>query len=228
MGGVSKKVVYFDRPGVQNTETVISAVRERLREGDIKHVVVASISGETALKLARALEGMGIQVVCVSGPPSWGEINGRPWPFVQGETRQELEARGVVIVETALSTLGSDSVDYNLARYGYIPAAFAVVETLIAVGGYGLKTAVEVLLMATDSNAVPPFVDVIAVGGTGNRGCDTAIVARSTYSTAMFSGNADKRFQVREILAMPRHKVWWKRLDVGFEIEEITRGEGLK
>ncbi len=223
---LAKKIFYFDKPGAQNTEGVIAAVKERLQEGDIKHVIVASITGETALRLARALSG--IQVVCVSGPPSWGEIGGRRWPFVQGEIRKELEARGVKIVEAALSTLGSDSVDYNLARYGYTPAAFVAVETLVAVGGYGLKTAVEVLLMATDANAVPPFVDVIAVGGTGNRGCDTAIVTRSTFSTAMFSSNADKRFQVREILAMPRNKVWWRRLDVGFDVEEITQGEGLE
>lgn len=224
----TKKIIYFDRPGTQNTEAVIAVVKERLQEGDLQHVIVASITGETALKFAQALEGSKAQIVCVSGPPSWGEIGGRRWPFVQGEIRKELEARGVKIVETALSTLGSDSVDYNLARYGYTPAAFAVVEALVAVGGYGLKTAVEVLLMATDSSAVPSSIDVIAVGGTGNRGCDTAIVARSTYSTAMFSGNADKRFQVREILAMPRHKVWWKRFDVGFDVKEITRGEGLE
>ncbi len=225
---LTKKIVYFDKPGAQNTEGVIAAVKERLQEGDIKHVIVASITGETALKLAQALEGFSAQIVCVSGPPSWGEIGGRRWPFVQGEIRKELKARGVKIVETALSTLGSDSVDYNLARYGYTPAAFVAVETLVAVGGYGLKTAVEVSLMATDANAVPPFVDVISVGGSGNRGCDTAIVARSTFSTAMFSSNADKRFQVREILAMPRHKLWWKRLDVGFDVEEIIQGEGLE
>lgn len=224
----TKKIIYFDKPGAQNTEGVITAVKERLQEGDLKHVVVASITGETALKLARALESSGAQIVCVSGPPSWGEIGGRRWPFVQGETRKELEAHRVIVVETALSTLGSDSVDYNLARYGYTPAAFAVVETLVAVGGYGLKTAVEVLLMATDANAVPPFIDVISVGGTGNRGCDTAIVARSTFSTAMFSNNADKRFQLREILAMLQHKVWWRRLNVGFDVEEITQGEGLE
>jgi hypothetical protein len=224
MASIFKKVVYFDRPGAQNTEAVISAVQERLKEGDIRHVVVASVTGETALKLARALEGSGVQVVRVSGPPTWGEMEGRRWPFVQGEIRKELEASGVRIVETALSTLGSDSVDYNLARYGYTPAAFVAVETLVAVGGYGLKTAIEVLLMATDANAVPPFTDVISVGGT-SRGADTAIIARSTYSTAMFSGDADRRFQVREILAMPRHKLWWKRM-MGWE--EITHGECLE
>ncbi len=224
----TKQIIYFDKPGAESTDDVIAAVKERLREGDLKHVIEASITGGTALKFARALEGSKAQIVCVSGPPSWSEIGGHRWPFVGGEIRKELEARGIKIVETALSTLGSDSVDYNLGRYGYTPAAFVAVETLVAVGGYGLKTAVEVLLMATDANAVPPFTDVIAVGGMGNRGCDTAIVARSTYSAAMFSGSSDKRFQVREILAMPRHKIWWKRLDVGFSVEEITRGEGLE
>jgi hypothetical protein len=35
-------------------------------------------------------------------------------------------------------------------------------ETLVAVGGYGLKTAVEVAVMATDAGAIPPFEEVLA------------------------------------------------------------------
>lgn len=48
-----KNIIYFDAPGPQNTDKVVDAVVERLAEGDIKFViVVASITGETSLKIA--------------------------------------------------------------------------------------------------------------------------------------------------------------------------------
>lgn len=219
-------ITYFDRAGAANTDGVLAAVRDRLSAGDVGHVVVASITGETGLRVARAVADTPVRVVCVSGPPAWdAEMRGRPWPYVQGAVRDELRTLGVALVETALSTLGLDSLDGSLARYGFQPAALALIEALVAVGGYGLKTAVEVLLMATDAAAIPPFVDAIAVGGTGDQGTDVAIVARSTYSTTCFSPDAAKRLQVREILAMPRHNAWWRRF-MGHD--EITRGEAIE
>ena len=82
------------------------------------------------------------------------------------------------------------------------------------VGGYGLKTAVEGILMATNSGYLPPSVEVVSVAGTGN-GADTAIVARSPYSLCMFSSDYNKRFQILEILAMLRVKVWHKEVVAG-------------
>lgn len=54
------------------------------------------------------------------------------------------------------------------------------------IGGYGLKTAIEVVLMATDYGAVPPFTEAIAVAGTLNRGADTAVVVKTTFATHVF------------------------------------------
>lgn len=62
----------------------------------------------------------------------------------------------------------------------------AVLETLVMIGGYGLKTAIEVVLMATDYGAVPPFTEAIAVAGTLNRGADTAVVVKTTFATHVF------------------------------------------
>jgi len=47
-----KNIIYFDALGPQNTDKVVDAVIERLAEGDIKFVIVASITGETSLKIA--------------------------------------------------------------------------------------------------------------------------------------------------------------------------------
>jgi len=221
-----KKIVYFKNPGPHNTDSVIAATKERVREGDIKHVIVASISGQTALKVAEELKSLSVSVVCVSGFPGWVTIHDIEYPFVRGKVREALEKLKVVIVDRMPSSL-SDTLDYGLARYGYTPASWTIAETLVSVGGYGLKTAVEAILMATDCGAVPPYKDVISMAGS-DKGADTAIVARSTYSTHMFSGTATERFQMLEILAMPREKKWYKTIGVGgLLIKEIEKGETL-
>lgn len=107
--------------------------------------------------------------------------------------------------------------------------SWAVLETLVMIGGYGFKTAVEVVLMATDYGTVPPFVEAIAVAGTLNKGADTAIVVKTTYSPHMFSSNSDKRMQVLEILATPRNKKWYRNMNVWeFEAKEVKEGETLE
>ncbi len=118
---------------------------------------------------------------------------------------------GVGIVEQTPSTLSRDTIDYGLARYGFIPASWIVAETLEAIGGYGLKTAVEGILVATDAGYIPSSLEVTSIAGTG-RGADTAIIANSTYSATIFSRDTNKRFQILEILAMPRTKCGTKKL----------------
>ena len=226
-GFAERRILYFDEPGPQNTDAVIGAVVDRLADGGIRHVVVASITGETALKVAEKLRGREFSVVCVSGFPGWISMRNVEHPFVRGELREKLEGLSVLIVDRTPSTFSGDTIDYGLARYGYIPASWFVAETLEAVGGYGLKTAVEVVLMATDCGAIPAFTEVIAIAGT-DRGADTAIIAKSTYSPFMFSGNAERRFQILEIIAMPRKKKWYKTIGVGgLSLQEIEKGEAL-
>lgn len=42
-GYVVKSIVYFDVPGVKNTDKVVEVVQNRVKEGGVKFVVVASI-----------------------------------------------------------------------------------------------------------------------------------------------------------------------------------------
>jgi len=220
-----RKILYFEKPGPRNTDNVIHITKERIKEGDIKYAVVASISGKTALRLAQELKGLDVSVVCVSGFPGWLTIHEIKHPFIRGEIRERLEKLKVPIVETTPSALSGDTIDYSLARYGYIPASWVMAETLEALGGYGLKTAVEVILMATDCGIVPPSVNVVSMAGT-DKGADTAIVAKSTFSSWTFSEDSNRRFQVLEILAMPHTKKWYKRIGVGgLSFQEITKGE---
>ena len=210
---IKREVFFFDKFGVQNTDYTLEAAKERVKQGDIEHVVVASISGKTALRVAQVLTSLNISIVCVSGPPSWSIFEEYDYPMVKGEIREKLEELNVLIIDKTPSTL-SDTIEYSFARYGYIPASFVVAETLLAIGGYGMKTAVEAVLMATDCGAIPAYTPIISIAGSGS-GADTAIVSKSTYSPCFFSKDSNKRFQLFEMIAMPRVKKWYKEMAIG-------------
>lgn len=55
MDGVSRSIFYFNQPGIDNTDKVIEIVHKRLKEGDIRSVVVASSGGATGLKFAKEM-----------------------------------------------------------------------------------------------------------------------------------------------------------------------------
>ena len=65
------RVLYFDAPGSQNTDHVVVAVKEKIKKGDVEHVIVCSITGKTALKIADALKDFNVHVCCVTGTASW-------------------------------------------------------------------------------------------------------------------------------------------------------------
>ena len=185
---VERTVVYFERPGKGNTEETIRAVRAYVTAGhEVEALVVASMTGQTAAKAKHALGDLAVPVVCVTGPPGWQVLPGYQFPLIPPERRRELEEAGVTIVDCVPSTL-SDTIEFSYARYGFRSPTWMVVETLLAIGGYGLKTAVECAVMATDGSFVAPFREIVAMAGT-DTGADTAVVMRSTFSSTIFSSD---------------------------------------
>jgi hypothetical protein len=217
---IERNVRYFEKSGKENTEATIEAVCTYLKENnEAAAIVVASISGQTALKVKKELGGISIPVVCVTGSPSWQNFPKYKLPLVPAATQTELEKAGVAIVDSVPSSL-SDTIEFSFARYGFRSPTLIFIETLLAVGGYGLKTAVESVLMATDGGYISPFKEVLSIAGT-EKGADTAIVARSTFSSTIFSRDSQKRFVINEILAMPRNKTFYKGIEFGdWNIEE--------
>lgn len=217
---IERNVRYFEKPGEGNTEATIEVVRTYLKEDNkAAALVVASISGQTALRAKKEIGGISTPIVCVTGSPSWQNCPEYELPLIPATMRAELEEAGVVIVDSAPSSL-TDTVEFGFARYGFRSPTWIFIETLLAVGGYGLKTAVECVFMATDGGHIPPFKEVLSIAGT-DKGADTAIVARSTFSSTLFSSNPQKRFVIKEILAMPRNKIFYKSIEFGeWNIEE--------
>jgi len=178
---IVKQIMYFKEPGLENTDAVLDCVLRRIKEGDIKNVVVASTSGETGAKFAKSLKGL-CNVIVVSHEEMRREFKdeilksgGKPLD----KTHLPLHARGMDAVRNSFYTLGQ-----------------------------GFKVCIEVALIASDLGALNAGEDVIAVAGT-DRGSDTAIVVKACKTSDIFSRDESKRLEVREILAMPLKKTWW-------------------
>ncbi len=200
MAKIVREDIYFDIPGEQNTESVVDAVIDRVNATGIKHVVVATSTGKTALAFAKRIKDCAQVIAVVSAPyrREWG----RPWPCLEPTIRKELEDLGVVIVDRGPYVFHNSMLEGAKARS---PSAESLVRDTLYFFGDGLKVAVEVILMAVQCGYLEPYQDVIGVGGT-SKGADTAVVARATYPATIFSEDLKKRLEVREIITMPRAK----------------------
>jgi len=192
--------IYFENPGPENTNDVVEAVKQRVDQTNIKHVIIASDSGDTAVKFAEALAGKA-RVFCVCQGPSLREW-GFSWPSMKAENETRLKELDAVILNNAPFIFHNSM--YTSAKFDEIYPEKIVRETLYFFG-QGLKVAVEVVLMATMCGLLNPSEEVIGVGGS-SRGSDTALIMRSTYPTAVFSKDPKKRLEIKEIICMPRSK----------------------
>lgn len=199
----TREVYYFTNPGEENTDLVVEAVTKYVKKSNLRDVVVASTSGATALKFAKALKDQ-TRIICVSESPFRREW-GNEYPCMNPKIKEELESLGVIVLEKIPYVL--HGFLYETSKYNFPVPETVFKETLYAFG-QGMKVAVEVVLSAVDCGVLEPFKDVIGVGGSGI-GADTAIVLRSTYPGTVFSKEKEKRLEIREIIAMPLQKKWW-------------------
>jgi len=180
MDVVKKRMTtYFSEPGPENTDNLIEAVKKRVEEGDVKTVVVASISGSTGAKFARALKGEA-QVVAISNET------------MDSKHEEEIMKLGGKLAENAKLQMGE--------------AEWKSVKRVLYALGQGFKVAVQVVFMATEKGLVKPNDDVIGVAGSGT-GSDTAIVTKATNDA--FGEDENRKLEVREIIAMPLKKMWY-------------------
>jgi len=200
MVDVTRACLYLEKPGRNNTDKVVEVVMQRLAEGGLKTVVVASTTGYTARKMSEALEAQrGVALISVAEGALMREW-GAEYPSLRPETKQELEDRGVTVADKIPYLLHNSPFEYTQWK---VPTPEGIVTETLYAFGQGLKVAVEVVLIAVASGFLEPFQEVIAVGGTG-RGADTAIVAYATYPNHLFSQDQAKRFRIRELLCKPR------------------------
>ncbi len=198
---LERTIVYFEEPGNKNTDEVFRIARRRAEELHIETIVVASISGETAVRAMDALEGF--RVVVVTHNTGYLEPNSQQ---CSSENAAFIRSKGGILLTTtsALGGLSRAMGQSSLMPPGAAYVIGDIVANALRILGQGVKVACEIAAMAADGGLVRTDEEIISIAGTNlgldetARGADTALVLQAANVHQFF------QTQVKEILCKPR------------------------
>lgn len=209
----------FKRPGPVNTDEVIDILREASSDHD--YLVVASVTGKSAVKIARRIND--IKIICVTCPQGmyweveemdedlfslipelrsardeWVEKGLKRVPMnITPKNRVKLDKMDVEIFRGTIPLFGPTfSMRLHLQR----PTSLDVMAKTLELISPGSLVSMEAVLMATDAGIIPEGELVLACAGT-EMGLDTAWVLRSCASANLF--HPSKGFRFVELMAKP-------------------------
>ena len=176
------KIVYFEKPGQENTAATFDAVDRALSELGIRKVILASTRGDTARYAMDRYKGQDVRLIIV--PHQYGFGPGQRFPPELVErARQEGH-------EVYFGTM----LFHQEKLFGEGPAQW--VANFLRAFCQGVKVCVEILLMAGNAGLVEVGEQVVSVSGT-SRGADTALVMTGATSTTL------KSMHISRILCKP-------------------------
>ena len=193
---IHRDIVYFEKAGGQNTDDTIRLALQRAIELNIKHVVVASTTGETGVKVANAFGGGNVRVIVVGHQVGFSKPGERE---LDDQYAKQLNELGATVIEATHALSGVErSISRKLGGASRVEAIAEALRTVISVG---TKVCVEISVMAADAGKVPVDgrTEILAIGGTWD-GADTACVIRPAHANNFFD------LHVLEIVCMPREK----------------------
>ena len=187
-----KFITYFDKQGNDYTDELILAVKDKLDISEnIKYILIASTTGESALKLANAIDNDDITIINVSHNVGFSGDNESD---ISEDMVKKLEAEGIKTYQGLHAFSGAARGVTN--KYGGFSPLDVVADTL-RMFSHGVKVAAEISLMAADAGLIPVGEEIIAIGGRAH-GVDTAVILTPVNSKNLFN------MKFHEIIAMPR------------------------
>ncbi|MBW1650718.1 MAG: hypothetical protein JRJ44_08615 [Deltaproteobacteria bacterium] len=179
--------MYFERSGKDNTEKTILAAKKRAEQLNIKEVVIASTTGESAYKALEIFNDISLTVVTYHC--------GFKKPFetvMKEEVKKDLIKKGACVVSATHALSG---VERSISKKfsGAYPAL--IIADTLRLFGQGTKVAVEIAIMAADAGTLSGK-DIVSIGGTG-RGADAALVLKPASQSDFFD------IKIREIICKP-------------------------
>ena len=187
-----KFITYFDEQGNDYTDDLIRAVKDKLENSpDIKRILIASSTGESALKLHGAVDDRDVEIINVTHHMGFKEDNVAD---ISDEMIKKLEDVGIKTYIGAHAFSGAARGVTN--KYGGFSPLDIVADTL-RMFSHGVKVSAEISIMAADAGLVPVGEKIIAIGGRGH-GVDTAVILTPVNAKDLFN------LKFHEIIAMPR------------------------
>jgi hypothetical protein len=182
------KTIYFENPGSENTEATFRIARQRADELDIRSILVASSTGDTAIKAMNAFQGLTVIVVS-----SVYGSHGPNTTKLTEENRNIVEDKGGTIL---ITTHAFSGVSRAMRDKFHTHVIGDIIADTLRVFGQGIKVVCEIALMAADSGLVRTDENIISIGGS-NKGADTAVVMKPVNTNNFFD------LKIREILCKP-------------------------
>ena len=179
--------MYFPKKGPTNTKQTVKLALETARTRGIRHIVVASASGGTALLFANDED---ISITCVTY--AYGFSEDGKWSL-DGDIHERLKKRSIRVLATTHVLSGVER-GISTESGGMYPAE--IMANTLRMFGQGVKVCVEVSIMALDAGLIPHGERIIAVGGSG-RGADTAVVITPAHANKVL------KTRIHEILCKP-------------------------
>lgn len=185
-------ITYFDKQGEDYTDELILAVKDKLDVAkDIKYILIASTTGESALKLHNAIDNDDITIINVSHNVGFSGDNESD---ISEEMIKKLENAGIKTYQGLHAFSGAARGVTN--KYGGFSPLDVVADTL-RMFSHGVKVSAEISLMAADAGLVPVGEEIMAIGGRAH-GVDTAVILTPVNSKNLFN------MKIHEIIAIPR------------------------
>jgi uncharacterized protein len=182
-------IVYFDKPGRDNTEETLRLAKQRADELGIKTVIIATTVGDTAVRAAEVFKGR--KVVAVTHSAGWKIPDAQE--FTEENRALFTKAGGTFLTTTHLFSGVGAAMQKRFSTY----TLNGIVANTLRMLGQGMKVIIEIAVMAADAGLVSTQEDAMVIAGTA-RGADYAAVLRPVCSGDFFD------LRVKEIICKPR------------------------
>ena len=187
-----KFITYFEEQGNDYTVELIKAVHDKLEASeDIKRVLIASSTGESALKLYGAIQDFDVEIINVTHHIGFSGPNESD---ISPEMVKKLEDVGIKTYIGSHAFSGAARGVTN--KYGGYSPLDVVADTL-RMFSHGIKVSAEISIMAADAGLIPVGEKIIAIGGRGH-GVDSAVILTPVNAKDLF------KLKFHEIIAMPK------------------------
>lgn len=176
---VERTIYYFREKGAANTGKTIEIALAACKEYSVSKIVVASSTGETALRL-QAVADPSLDIIAVTYGAG---IKYTDKVEAFNRNAPSLVEKGIQIVRGVHALSGVERGIENKYTSGILP--LNIIADTLRLFGQGMKVCVEISTMAAEHGFLSPGNPVITLGGSGN-GADTAVVIRPAYAAKIF------------------------------------------
>jgi hypothetical protein len=190
MADIKSEIMYFDKKGPVNTERTLALASLRAKKLNIQQIVLASHSGNTALKASGIFKSK--KVIIITHSTGFREISRQDFDIKIREKLESIPDYHILTTTHAFGGIGR-SIRMKLGSYQVDEIIAYTLRTFCQ----GVKVCCELTVMAADAGLLDMNVEVIAIGGSGS-GADTALVIKPAHAQNFLD------LKILEIICKPR------------------------